>query len=129
MATKGEHKFFEQEADFKDIRKVPIKVGGYSISFRRDGRPKSISDHSQYRVHIRINDGRFKELVAKFDHFATRMSANVLAAKLYEIPFQGYAPVRRQLCQLLRRVNRKRRRSGLSQMPKEVFYFNRRQYP
>lgn len=125
MATKGEHAFFEQEADIKDIRKIPIKVGGYSISFRRDGRPKNFADHQQYRVHVRIDDNRYKELTAKFDHFATRMSANVLAAKLYEIPFQGYAPIRRQLCQLLRRVNRKRRRSGLSQLPKECLHFAR----
>ena len=126
MATKGEHKFFEQEADIKDIRKVPIKVGGYSISFRRDGRPRSITDHSQYRVHVRIETGSFKELVARFDHIATRMSANRLGAKLYEIPFRGYAPIRHQLCQLLKQVNRKRRRSGLSQLPREVLHFDRR---
>ena len=125
MATKGEHAFFEQEADIKDIRKIPIKVGGYSISFRRDGRPKSIVDHSQYRVHVRINDDCFKEMSAKFDHFATRMSANVLGAKFYEIPFQGYAPIRRQLCQLLRHINKKRRRSGLPQLPKECLHFHR----
>ena len=127
MSTKGEHRFFAEEADIKDIRKFPIKVGGYSISFRREGRPKCVADNSQYRVHVRIDDDHYKELTAKFNHFATRMSANVIAAKFYEIPFQGYAPIRRQLCQLLRQVNKKRRRSGLSQLPTEVLHFDRRQ--
>lgn len=127
MATKGEHPFFEQEADIKDIRKIPIKVGGYSISFRRDGRPKSIADHQQYRVHVRIDDDHYKEMTAKFDRFSTRMSANGLAAKLYKIPFQGYAPIRRQLCQLLRQVNRKQHRSGLTQLPNEILHLNRPQ--
>lgn len=127
ISTKGEHRFFEEEADIKDVRKVPIKVGGYAISFRRDGRPKCKDDHRQYRVHIRIEDGRYKELAAEFDHFATRMSANALGAKLYEIPFEGYAPIRRQLCQLLRHVNKKRRRSGMSQLPKDCLHFHRSQ--
>ncbi len=126
MSTNGEHCFFENEYDIKDIRKFPIKVGGYSISVRRDGRTKCKADNSQYRVHIRIEEDRYKELTARLDHFATRMSANVLGAKLYEIPYRGYAPIRRQLYQLLRQVNRKRRRSGLSQLPTEVLYFDRR---
>lgn len=31
MATKGEHPFFEQEAEIEDILKIPIKAGEYSI--------------------------------------------------------------------------------------------------
>ena len=42
LATKGQHKFFE--AEFKsihDIRHTPLKIGGYSISYRRGGRTRS----------------------------------------------------------------------------------------
>ena len=33
--------------------------------------------------------------------------------------------IRRQLCQLLRHINKKRRRSGLPQLPKECLHFHR----
>ena len=37
----------------------------------------------------------------------------------------AYAPVRRQLCRLLRSINKRRRRAGLSQLPKECLFFHR----
>lgn len=117
IATKGNHDFFHEESNIHDIRKTPIKFGGYSISFRRDGRPSAKSSTIQYRVHVRIEKERFKELTAEFEHLATRMSVNSLARRLYELPFHGYAPVRRQLCTLLRQTNQRRRQGGLSQLP------------
>lgn len=124
FATKGEHDFFGEESEIRDIRKIPIKVGGYSISFRRDGRPLSGRGET-FRVHVRIEAERFKELLAEFEHYACRMSADRLAAKLYELPFQGYAPVRRQLCSLLRAINLKRRQSGYSKIPTDALFFHR----
>ncbi len=99
-------------------------MGGYSISFRRDGRPLSGRGET-FRVHVRIEAERFKELLAEFEHYACRMSADRLAAKLYELPFQGYAPVRRQLCSLLRAINRKRKSVGLGTLPNETLFFHR----
>jgi len=125
MATRGSHRFFEEEADIKDIRQVPIRIGGYSISFRRDGQPSAGEKSEGRRVHVRIEDVRFKELVADFEHWATRLSAEKLAGRLYNLPYRGYAPVRRQLCQLLRSVNKKRRAAGLSQLPRECLFFHR----
>jgi len=122
IATKGEHAFFHEEASIRDIRKTPIKFGGYSISFRRDGRPSAELHKTQFRVHVRIEKSRFQELVAEFEHLALRRSEENLAAKLYELPFLGYAPVRRQLCTLLRQVNLKRRHSSLSQLPRECLF-------
>jgi len=104
IATKGDHDFFHEEANIHDIRKTPIKFGGYSISFRRDGRPSAKSSTIQYRVHVRIEKEHYKELTAEFEAIATRRSADHVAARLYELPFHGYAPVRRQLCTLLREV-------------------------
>ena len=124
FATKGEHPFFTEEANIRDIRKIPLKVGGYSISFRRDGRPRS-GRGEQFRVHVRIEAERYKELLAEFEHYACRMSPDRLAAKLYELPFQGYAPVRRQLCSILRVINRRRCRAGMSVIPKESLFFHR----
>lgn len=122
IATKGEHAFFDDEANIRDIRKTPIKFNGYSISFRRDGRPSPMANAIQYRVHVRIEKERFKELVAEFEELSLRLSANQVAARLYELPFHGYAPVRRQLCTLLRQVNLKRRRGALSQIPRECLF-------
>src|ERR1051325_12024525 len=41
LATKGQHSFFEEEAaTIRDIRRIPIRYGGYSISYRRGGRTR-----------------------------------------------------------------------------------------
>jgi len=122
IATKGEHLFFHEEAGIRDIRKTPIKFSGYSISFRRDGRPSAKAVAIQYRVHVRIEKERFKELHAEFEYLASRASTATLAARFYELPFWGYAPVRRQLQTLLRQVNLRRRRGTLPQLPKECLF-------
>lgn len=125
FATKGEHDFFEEEANIRDIRKTPLKFSGYSISFRRDGRPAAKAVGTQYRVHVRIEAERFKELLAQFEHLARTLSTELLAARIYELPFQGYAPVRRQLFQLLRRINRQRRHAGKTKLPRESLFLHR----
>ena len=48
FATKGDHPLFAEEAGgVRDFRRHPLRVGGYSVSFRRDGR-----DQSRRRVHV-----------------------------------------------------------------------------
>lgn len=126
IATKGEHRFFIEEASIRDIRKTPLKFSGYSISFRRDGRPSGKTNGIRYRVHVRIESERFREVLAEFQHLSVRLSDNQLSARLYELPFQGYAPVRRQLCALLRQVNRWRRKSGRTQLPKACLFLDRK---
>lgn len=121
FATRGQHRFFEDEAtNIRDIRQHPLRVGGYSVSFRRDGR-----DQSKRRVHVRIAEEPYRELLATFEHQATRLKTDTLAARLYAIPYRGYAPVRSQLCQVLRSVNRKRRWAGLSKLPRESLFLHR----
>ena len=124
FATKGEHSFFRQESGIKDIRKIPLKVGGYSLSFRRDGRPDALQDRP-YRVHVRIEQQEFNSLLAEFDCEALRRSTEHLVDRLYKLPYLGYAPVRRQLCLLLRRVNARRRVAGRPFIPKACLFFHR----
>lgn len=126
IATKGEHRFFTEEAKIRDIRKTPLKFGGYSISYRRDGRPVAGTHANVYRVHVRIEEETFKTLVAEFEQIAHRGSVNEIATRLYELPFEGYAPVRRQLCQILRSINRLRKHHSLGDLPKDVLPFRRR---
>ena len=125
FATKGEHNFFTAEAaSLRDIRETPLRIGGYSLSFRRDGR-----DQTKRRVHVRIAAEPYKDLLAKFEHHSTRLSANTLAARLYEIDYRGYAPVRSQLCRLLRVVNKHRKAAGLSKLPQDCLFFHRSPLP
>ena len=127
IATKGRHRFFDEESGIHDIRRVPLKFDGYSISFRRDGRQSVRADGQlQYRVHVRIEAKVYRELLAEFEYLATRLSTEALALRMYELPFQGYAPVRRQLHALHRAVNRKRRHAGRPQIPRECLFLDRR---
>ena len=124
FATKGDHPFFQLETGIKDIRKVPLKVGGYSLSFRRDGHPDA-RRHRTYRVHVRIEQEEFNALLAKFDCDVLCRSTDRLVDRLYRLPYLGYAPVRRQLCLLLRRVNTRRRLAGRPSIPKSCLFFHR----
>jgi len=120
MATKGQHAFFDEEAStIRDVRKTPIKVGGYSISARkgRDGR---------LHTHVRVDRGAYVALMARFVDRAGSASNQWFAREFYNLPFEPYAPVRRQYLILLRRVNEVRVRNGRERLPVEVIPFRRR---
>ncbi len=120
MATAGRHPFFEAEAKaVRDVRKVPIRIGGYSISARRgpDGR---------LHAHVRIDREPYLGLKAHFLEHALRWNAATLGKALYEMPFEPYAPVRRQYLCILRSVNKVRSQAGLKPLPKEVLALRRR---
>lgn len=106
LASYGQHPFFEGEPHFKDAREEPIRFSGYSVSVKRgvDGRL-----HPSVRIHPEV----YRELRAYFVELATRRSADALADELRRIPFEPYAPVRRQLLNVLRAVNRARKATGL----------------
>jgi hypothetical protein len=117
LATHGRHQFFEDEAScIRDVRRRPIRFAGYSIGFR-GGHP-----------HVRIEQEEYKQLKAYFVDLALRRSVASLERELAQIPFEPYAPVRRQLLCILRTVNRARKRAGFSSVTKEVFRFKRRIY-
>jgi len=120
MVTQGRHPFFEEERGaIRDVRKTPIRIGGYSISARRgpDGR---------LHAHVRIEDGQFKDIKGHLLDNAMRYSAAVLANLFYEMPFEPYAPVRRQYLRLLRAVNEIRIRAGLKKLPSTILPMRRR---
>lgn len=66
----------------------------------------------------------------RHDHFfiilAMHRSVANLARAFYEIPFEPYAPVRRQMLLLLRKVNQVRKRAGYQLVPAEILPFRRR---
>jgi hypothetical protein len=115
LATHGVHPFFEEEAEsIRDARKTPIRFRGYSISYR-NGHP-----------HVRIEQEEYKRLKAYFLEIEINRSAEHLGRALGALPFEPYAPVRRQLLTVLRSVNRERKRAGFEPVPKTCFRFIRR---
>lgn len=126
LATRGVHKFFDEEGErIRDIRRIPLVYGGYSISYRRGGRTRTGAPDASWHAHVSIERTAYLGLRAGLLDAGLRR-ANDLAAAFYDIPYERYAPVRRQLLLLLRQVNGVRKRAGLSPVPVEVLGLRRR---
>jgi hypothetical protein len=98
LATPGKHPFFEQERGLiRDVREMPIKFGGYAISYR-GGHP-----------HVRIEQTRYLELKAYFLELALHRQVSALEEAFSRLPYEPYAPIRGQLLGILRAVNQKRK--------------------
>ncbi len=101
LATHGRHRFFEEETKrIRDARKVPLKFDSYSLSFRSG------------RVCVRLKIDEYLRLKARFVGEANRLGREDLQAMFLRLPFAPYAPVRQQLLQIWRTVNRVRQRAG-----------------
>jgi hypothetical protein len=132
LATHGRHEFFERErSSLKDARRTPIQFCGYSISVKRGGHlrksdPNSpAAPDSRLRVRVQIAREVYRELRAWFLEIATRRSPEALGRELFKVPFEPYAPVRQQMLNLLRLVNRARHAAGLSRLSPKVLRFRR----
>jgi len=99
IATKGAHPFFEEEP-FKDIRHHRLKYGGYSVSYK--------AGHAC----VRIEREQYKCLKSYFEDLATSRHRETLDKAFSELPFSAYAPVRRQLLDMVSAVNKKRKEAG-----------------
>lgn len=127
LATKGQHEFFSIESSsIHDIRRIPLKIGGYSISYRRGGRMRSGEKDHSWHAHVEIERRRYLELKSRFLDLATHRSAENLALEFYRIPYEPYAPIRRQLLNLWRAVNRTRCQAGFLPVPVEAIPLRRR---
>ena len=117
IATKGEHRFFEaEEGSIRDCGRVSIKVGGYAIS--------TAAEHSR----VQIERGEYKRRKAALVELAVRRSREFLESEFERLPFEPYAPVRRQFLSMLRAVNAARSEAGLEPVPKTCLRFKRRIY-
>lgn len=105
MATHGRSLFFELEGEnVKDCRRMPIKFAGYSLS-HRNGHP-----------HVRIDVATYLGFKASMADLALRLDKAGLEELLAMPRFVPYAPVRRQLLNVLREVNRVRAAAGLERV-------------
>lgn len=101
------HPFWREEAaNIRRVKLCPIKYQGYSVSSRKDQFGK---EHPS----VRIAEDRFRELKAYFVGIAAKRREGDLVAELNDLPFARYAPVRDQLYEILRAVNKVRKGAGL----------------
>ena len=127
IATHGRHRFFEDEARcLRDIRRVPLRFAGYAISYRRGQRNRKGMLDQAWHSHVAIEREHFKDVKALLLDLAVRRSARSLALELYGLPFEPYAPIRRQMLGLLRAINKARKQAGLRSLPHQVLPFRRR---
>ena len=117
IATHGRHAFFDEEAaNIRDIWRAPFKLGGYSVSYR--------SGHAS----VRIDQESYRRLKVYLTDLAPRRSAEHMIEEFRMLHFEPYAPIRRQLLNLLRAVNRARKQAGSDPVPAECLRLRRRIY-
>lgn len=127
LATEGSHWFRDEEGEqLRDVRRVPIKYEGYSVSYRRGGRTRKGEVDAAWHAHVEIERETYKEWRDYFVDLATHRSVNNLALAFYGMPFEPYAPVRRQLLNIQRAVNEVRKTAGFDPLPKEALPMRRR---
>ena len=116
LATYGKHKFFdEHRGQFRDVRRTPIRYGVYSVSFR--------GGHAS----VRLTREAYRELKCLFLDLCLRRSANSLAWEFWNLGLEPYAPIRRQLFNILREVNRVRKKAGRESVSTECIRIKRKQ--
>jgi hypothetical protein len=119
IATSGDHRFFIEESDIRDIRRFPIRFYGYSVSYRQ-GRA------GKWHPSVRIDAAEFAVLKARLLRIALTGSVEFLVRRLRALRFAPYAPVRAQFRQLLRALSRKRELAALEPLPAGILPERRR---
>jgi hypothetical protein len=132
MVTEGHHPLKQttdkggEGSQLKDVRRYPIRIGGYSISYRRHGESqkldaaaeeKTVKPDVRYRAHVRIDEKTYAYLKARFADIAVHRRAETLVSEFQSLPYARYAPVRRQLLNLARMVNDRRKPHGFDPIP------------
>lgn len=133
LATHGQHHFFEAEgASIRDARTHPIQFEGYSVSVKRgnflrkeEGDEPPTPD-GRRRVRVQIGRERYRELKAGLLDIARRRNAEELGWEFYNMPWEPYAPIRRQWLNLLRLVNETRQKAGLPKLLPSALRYRRR---
>lgn len=120
LATHGQHDLFEAERrNIRDARRVPMRLFGYAVSYRKGPEGKG-------HVHVRMDRETYLDVKQHFVASATHWSVDALAAAFWRLPFEPYAPVRRQWLNILRAVNRARQVAGLASVPVSALRYKRR---
>jgi len=127
LASKGRHIFYEEESgQIRDIRRVPLRYKGYSISYRPGGRTRKGEKDPRWHAHVQIDQQKYRELKSWFESIANRRNEQFLVEALSNIPWEPYAPVRRQKLILVKSLNRERTAASRSRLSPDVLRLRRR---
>ena len=113
----------------RDCRRTPIRFHGYSISDRRAGVTAAGGSATKFHAHVRIDDDTYRMLRDRFVDLAIHRTAETLAHEFGRIPFARYAPIRRQLLNILRAVNERRKQQSFELLPHSVLNLKRTPVP
>ncbi len=125
---------------FNDFRKDrALRFHGYNISLSRRGYEKKTEGerrahraekarriaagedyrnmpkgrrHERWKARVKIGEERYRMIEAELLGLATHRSAQYLAMRLRCVEFLPYAPVRQQLFQIVKKVNKARKQAG-----------------
>ena len=120
------HPFFSAESSgLRDIRKQPIRIGGYAISSRRDG-SELRKGTERWRVHVRLDRDALLMVRDYYLDIALHRQREELERELASFGFEPYAPIRRQLLALVRDINLKRTQANFEPVRRSCLRFRRR---
>lgn len=119
MVTPGERPEQFTEREKNNVRNLeredePLIVEGYSIRrvmgeyIRNRDKPEGVKGplrDTKKRVRVQISQAAFRNLTARFLTHARKRSEEWYRMQFYHCGFEPYAPVRKQLLDLLRMVN------------------------
>ena len=131
MVTEGHHRLKApvaqggEKEQLRDCRRNPIRLAGYSISYRRAGVTAKGATMPKWHAHVRIDAATYRQMTDHFLGIACHRSPENLAGELGQIPYARYAPIRRQLLTLLRKVNDARARMGYQPIPHSALRLRR----
>jgi hypothetical protein len=136
LGTKGEHEWYRKErANIRDLRRVPLVVCGYSITLAQGGNKLSREKtpgvdgperDSKKRVRVQISKAAFRELKRELLCHAGTRSEDWYRMRFYHVGFEPYAPIRKQLLEVLRQVNKRRGAYGKSKISPDCIRYHRR---
>lgn len=117
----------EESSVLRNCRRgQPILVFGYSISLVSGEYVRGGGRDDRMRVRVQISRRAMSALRAHLVGMATFRDAEWFAERFWRVPFEPYAPVRKQLLGLLRQINAARKRAGHPRITPDVIRFRRR---
>jgi hypothetical protein len=121
IASPGEHdrEFFIKEPNIRDVRRDSIRFGDYSIGYKQGADGK-------WHPSVRIHPSAYRRLRLYFRQIAVHWPIEALIRELQDTGFEFYAPVRRQVANLMRLVNRVRKAAGREWIPFGAIDWRRR---
>lgn len=123
LASRGDRSEFRKDVGpyLKNCRKEPIRVGGYSISWKPDRTSEATlkilgRTRPEGHVCVRLTAEKYKKLKAYALSLALKKSSQDLEWWFWNVEVIPFAPVKRQMRDIFRAVNKKRKCQGLMKL-------------